>query len=523
MSKNKVDLRAAALELKARRSSRNNLIDYIQYTMPHYQAAAHHRLIASKLEQLERGEIKRLIIEAPPRHGKSQISSIHFPAWYLGRHPDKQVILATHNSEYAVTVGRQVRNLVQSEEALRVFPSCTLAEDSKAANRWNTSVGGSFIAAGIGTSIMGRGSDITVVDDFFKSIEEADSKVMRDRLWSWYQTVLYTRLMPDAKIVVLATRWSFDDLIGRLIDAQDQGESRDKWEVVSLPALAEEGDPLGRAPGDPLWPEWFNRDALDRIRETITAKEGPRFWSALYQQRPVEESGGFFKREWFNYYGPEIHHQIEETLRSSNTSRHKFNFYGASDYAVSSDQGDYTVHIVAAVDPFGNIYIVDLWRKQAGTEEWVEQAITMMDRYKPLCWAEETGQILKSIGPHLAKRMLERRVYCRREPFSVATDKSARARSINARASMGRVFLPESAPWVGNFLTELSRFPAGNHDDQVDAFALIGRMLEDIVPGQVEKEVETIKPTTYGDLFKDHQRSRKYGIKPRPITIQDVY
>jgi len=376
----------------------------------------------------------------------------------------------------------------------------------------------------VGTSVMGRGADIAVIDDYFKDIAEADSKLMRERLWSWYQTTLYTRLMPGAAVVILATRWSFDDLIGRLIDAQqaDGDSNRDRWEIISLPAVAEVEDPLGRVPGEALWPEWFNEDALARIRETITAKEGPRFWSALYQQRPVEDAGNFFKREWFRYYDGDTYQKIMAAVGGSGHGG-GFHFYGASDYAVSKETGDYTVHVIVAVDPFGTIYIVDLWRQQADTEKWVEVAIDMMDKYRPLCWGEEKGQILRSIGPHLTRRMQERKVHCRREAFPVSGDKTARARSINARSSMGRVLLPESAPWTGPFLLELSRFPAGTHDDQVDAFSLIGQMIDTIIPGRLEKPPEDVQPTTYGDIFRDQHRSRRYGLKPRPITIGDAY
>lgn len=305
---------------------------------------------------------------------------------------------------------------------------------------------------------------MALIDDPLKNREEADSPTTRDRVWEWYRSTLYTRLMPGGAIVLIQTKWHEDDLAGRLLEAQKHGG--DRWEVVSLPALAEEDDPLGRAPGEALWPEWYPVSVLEQTRAVI----GPREWSALYQQRPQADSGEYFKREWVRYYDERPAH-----LR----------IYGASDYAVTADGGDYTVHVVIGVDPSDDIYILDLWRQRATSDVWVEAAVELMQRWRPVTWAEEKGQIEKSIGPFLSKRMMERRTYCQREQFTSSSDKPTRARSIQARMSMGKVYFPRLAPWSADLVDELVRFPTGAFDDQVDALSLIGRMLAGMYKGAV--------------------------------------
>lgn len=388
------------------------------------------------------------MIALPPRHGKSELASRRFPAWYLGRNPAKNIITASYNSDLATDFGREVRNIVASSEYQNLFER-SLAQDSKAANRWHTELGGAYVAAGVGTAVTGRGAHVLLIDDPLKDREEAESELRRQRIWDWYTSTAYTRLAPGGAVVVIQTRWHEDDLVGRLLAQQETGG--DKWEVLSLPAIDNEGKAL--------WPEWYDLPALERIRQAI----GPRDWSALYQQRPAPEEGNFFKREWLKYYS-----NLPEGCR----------FYGASDYAVTADGGDFTVHIVVAVDKEGNIYIVDLWRQQTESDQWIEALLDLVYKHKPLKWAEEQGQIIKSVGPFLTRRMRERKIFCAREQFTSATDKPTRARSIQARWSQGMVYLKEGAPWLADLIAELLAFDAGKNDDQVDTLSLIGRLLD---------------------------------------------
>lgn len=440
-----------------RRHARRSLINFTEFTLPNYRPAAHHTLIAEKLEALERGDIDRLMITMPPRHGKSELASRRFPAWFMGRHPAKSVIAASYNSDLATDFGRQVRNIVASPEYGRLFET-RLADDSRAANRWNTEAGGSYVAAGVGTAITGRGADVLLIDDPLKDRDEADSELQRNKVWDWYTSTAYTRLAPKGRIVVIQTRWHEDDLAGRLIDEQKRGG--DEWTVLDLPAITSDGKAL--------WPEFYPLDVLERYRSVLPARD----WSALYQQRPTPEEGAYYKREWFRYYD-----ERPAALR----------IYGASDYAVTDGDGDYTVHVVVGIDPKDNIYVLDLWRGQTASDTWVQAWLDMVKQYKPMMWVEEQGQIIKSIGPFLDRRQREERVYCRREQVASAADKPTRSRSFQARTSMGKVYLPAKASWLAAFEAELLTFPAGKHDDQVDAIGLVGRMLDELIPATVPK------------------------------------
>ena len=441
----------AAQILLARELSQEGLIDFARYTLPGYEAAGHHRLISEKLEAVERGDIKRLMIFMPPRHGKSELASKRFPAWYLGRNPRNQIIAASYSTSLAEDFGREVRNIVGSAEYANVFGDVSLREDSKSAGRWNTDKGGSYIAAGVGKGITGRGANVLLIDDPVKDREEADSEVIRNKVWNWYTSTAYTRLMPGGAVVLIQTRWHEDDLAGRLLDCQKNGG--DKWEVLSLKAIDDDNKAL--------WPEWYSVAELERIRSVI----GPRDWSALYQQEPMPDTGDFFRREWFQFYK-----ELPKDVR----------FYITCDYAVTADAGDYTVHLVWAADKEENIYIVDIWRSQSDTNTWINALIGLVNRYRPTQIGEENGQIIKSVGPFIEKKMQETSCYAYRQQYPSVSDKATRAQSFRGRASQGKVFLPVQAEWLTDFFKELLAFPVGKHDDIVDCCSLIGRMLQEM-------------------------------------------
>lgn len=442
-----VSRQEAAAELLARRRAREGLLAFTTYTNGAYKAAAHHTLIAEKLEAVGRGEIKRLMICMPPRHGKSELASRRFPAWYLGRSPDKQIIAASYNSDLSNDFGREVRNIVASPEFGNLF-RVELAQDSKAANRWHTSQGGMYVAAGVGTAITGRGADVLLIDDPFKDRKEADSEIQRKTVWDWYTSTAYTRLMPGGAVVVINTRWHDDDLSGRLLFEQEQGG--DKWDVLSLAAIED---------GEALWPEWYPIERLEQIRSVLPARD----WNALYQQNPIPDDGDYFKAAWFADY-----EELPERLT----------VYGASDYAVTEGDGDYTEHGVFGVDFNKNVYVLDWWRGQTASDVWIDRKCDLILKHKPQCWFGESGVIKKAIEPYMIARMTQRNAFCRIEWLPSISDKPTRARSIQGMASMGKVFFPKNASWKGDVLNQLLRFPAGKHDDSVDVFSLIGRGLE---------------------------------------------
>lgn len=451
----------AAAALLQRRRSRDDLLSFVLSTKDDFEVAAHHKLIASALQEVEAGLCKRLMIFCPPRHTKSELATRRFPAWYLGRHPNKQVISASYNSELATDFGREVRNIIGTPEYRSIFPETTLSSDSQAANRWHTDSGGNYIAAGVGTAITGRGADLGIIDDPVKDRQEADSELIRERIFDWYTSTFYTRLMPNASIVLIQTRWHEDDLAGRLLGAMEEGGEH--YKVIDLPAIAKGKDPLERKEGEALWPEWYPEPRLREIQAVI----GARDWSALYQQEPVSDEGAYFKKDWFKFYTPA-------------TLPHGLRIYGASDYATKDSEGDYTVHGVVGVDNEENIYILDWWRRQAESDMWVEACIDLMEKWKPLLWAEERGAILGALGPYITTRMRERRTYCVREAFSSRKDKATRARAIQARMAAGRLFFPHGAEWFPDVQAEMLSFPAGKHDDSVDVMGLFGRILEDM-------------------------------------------
>ena len=351
------------------------------------------------MECVERGELDRVMVFMPPRHGKSLLISQRMPAWYLSRNPTREVIHSSYGGELVTGFGRRLRNLMDNQVHASVFPEIRLAADSKAANLWHTEQDGVYCASGVGGPITGRGMHLGLVDDPVKSREEADSERMRDRVWDWYQNDFYTRLMPGGAIVLVMTRWHEDDLAGRLLlEAQSGG---DRWHVLHHPAISDEGEAL--------WPERYPIEVLHRIQRNI----GPRAWEALYQGNPAPEEGAYFMADWF--------------VRGPVPPVEEMKIYGASDYAVTEDDGDYTVHLVVGIDNIDRMWVLDLWRKQTTSDKWVSSLIDLMNRWKPIRWAEEGGQIEKGVGPFLAKEQLRRKAWCHRVQFVSAKNKSIRA------------------------------------------------------------------------------------------------
>ena len=475
-----------------------DLAAYVAAQFPGYQFGAHHIAIIDALERVERGECKRLMVFMPPRHGKSMLISEYFPAWFLGRRPGKNVITSSYSAELAEDFGRKVRNQLTDETWQAIFPHAQIDNRTASASRIDMMQGGSYMAVGVGGSATGRGAHLFLIDDPVKGREEADSETYRRRAKDWYASVAYTRLQRGGAIIVIMTRWHEDDLAGWILN-EHQHEG---WEVLSLPAVADASDSLGRNKNEALWPDAFPLETLNTIKQTI----GPREWLALYQQRPAPDEGAYFKREWFQFYDA-----LPAHLR----------FYGASDYAVTADGGDYTVHVVAGVDPDDNIFVVDMWRGQTDSLDWVEAFLVMLKAWKPQVWAEEQGVILKSLGPIIRKRLAEERLFSTyRKQFTSATDKPTRARSLQARMQMGKVFFPAvtAAPWMPDLWGEMLSFPAGKNDDQVDALALLARMMGEMEPASMPKEKPdlatrvaawTAAPPTYQEVFERHLKKRK--------------
>jgi predicted phage terminase large subunit-like protein len=444
----------AARELLKRRSIRRSLTEFCR--LCGFEPARHHLLLIDALEKVARGDLNKLAVFMPPGSAKSTYASVLFVAWVMQQHWN--VLAASHTTELAEKWGRRVRNLITEHATVL---DLHMAPDNQAAHRWALSDGAEYYAAGVLTGIAGFRAKLGLIDDPIRSRQDADSELIRDRIWDWYINDFRTRLVPGAREIVIQTRWHEDDLAGRLLQ-------HDNWHVISLPALAEENDPLGRKPGEPLWNDGDYGYGAELVR--LSTNTPPRTWSALYQQRPAPEEGDYFKAEWLRPY-------------TTPPARATMHVYGGSDYAVTADGGDYTVHAVAGLDPDGNLYLLDLWRKQAASDVWVEAFCDLVLQHKPIGWAEEQGQIKSGVGPFLERRQRERGAFVAREQFPTRGDKAVRAQSIRGRMALSGLYVPKDAPWLAEFRRELLTFPAGKHDDQVDAIGLIGQLLDRMVAG----------------------------------------
>ncbi len=384
----------------------------------------------------------------PPGSAKSTYTSVLFPPWWLSQHPASSVIAASHTADLAEHFGRQVRNLVAEHAAELGYG---LVSDNRAAARWQTTSRGTYFATGVRGPIAGRRADLAIIDDPIKSHAEADSATFRDNVWNWFRADLATRLKPGGRIVLIMTRWHEDDLGGRLLS-----QGRDEWRVLRLPALAEEKDPLGRAPGQPLWPEWEDLAALLRKRETV----GARVWAALFQQTPNPPTGSLFRTDSIEI--------LDEP--PANTGG---NIVRAWDLAATAQIGtndpDWTVGIKLQRDAAGRFVVLDVTSLR-GTPGAVENAIAraaeLDGRGVTIGLPEDPGAGGKYAIASIARRLAGYRIEGSRE----IGNKAARASPVAAQAEAGNLAVVR-APWTGRFLEELRNFPFGTKDDQVDALS----------------------------------------------------
>lgn len=406
---------------------------YAVYQWKDYQVAAHHRLICEKLEAVERGEIKRLMITMPPRHGKSVLASEYFPAWYLGRNPTHQVIHVTYGQELASGFGRKVRNQLADERYKKVFAT-RHSPDSTAAHRFHTTDGGVYHAVGMGGAITGKGANLLIIDDPVRNREDAESAGKRQKMKDWFQSVAYTRLMPNGAVVIIQTRWHEDDLSGWLLKEHAQ----ENWTVLSLPAISEEGQAL--------WREAYPIERLLKIKEAV----GSRDWNALYQQNPIPSEGGIIKVDWLKRY---------ETLPVD-----KLRLFQSWDTAYKAKlTNDPSVCTTWLQTKDGKFYLIESYVMR-GEYADVKRAIqSKYDQFKPQAVLIED----KASGQSLIQEL-------RHTPIPVIAiqpngDKITRLNSVSTMFEAGQIFLPERAAWLADYEHELLSFPLAAHDDQVDS------------------------------------------------------
>lgn len=459
----------AAAEILRRRRGREQLIDFTSYTLPKYYADPFHYMVASKLEAVERGETKRLMIFAPPRHGKSELSTRRFPAYFMARHPDKNVISASYNADFATGFGRNVRDIIKGNEFKTLFPNVSIRTDQRAADDWQLDQGGQYYAVGVGSGTTGKGAHLFLIDDPVKDRKEVESASFREDQWDWYRDVVYTRLEEDAAIVLTLTRWHYDDIAGRLIELMNEGKGL-PWEILELPALPEPkkikredgteelillddgtvpGDPLKRKPKEPLAPNRFSYAALLDRQEVL----GERSFSALYQQKPMADDGGMFRASWFE----------RPTELPAKRVRVR-----AWDLAASAD-GDFTVGVLMSKDSNGIFYIENVIRFR-GTPLEVENKIFQTAKNDghsvQIVIPQDPGQAGKSQAQSFIRRLAGYRIKAQRP----TGPKETRAAAFAAQCE-GRNVKMVHGHWNQCFTDELEMFPLGVHDDQVDAAA----------------------------------------------------
>jgi phage terminase large subunit-like protein len=477
-------------EMAQRVLCRRRLIQYVKRFNPTYLAGWVHDDIARRLErfmeQVERGESPRLLLGLPPRTGKSKLASEEFVSWGVGRHPDWEWISSSYNVTLPQTFSRRIRDRIKDPAYKAIFPTVELRDDSQSIEVWQTTAGGAYRAAGVGGGITGQGARVAIVDDPIKNWEEADSVVIRDALWDWYLSTLYSRLAPGGGVLIIQTLWNDDDLAGRLQAAEKEGG--DKFEVVLYPAINEthdeylaadereilrvppgqpapEGAKLLRPVGTALHPERYSLDELRAKQRNYTALGQKRMWSALYQQNPIPEEGLQFTRDMFDYV-------------AGVPNKTGMDVYQAWDFAITEKQtSDWTVCYTFAYDWNGHLHELGVLRFRSGDNTVIADAIVDQHLlHNPTVVGFEDGQIWKSIKATVLARAEERKVksfnYYENRPL---TDKKVRAAPLRGQMQLHRVHFQKDAAWREMVDSEFLRFPGGKHDDIVDAAAWCAR------------------------------------------------
>ena len=437
----------------AKEGAESDFMKFVEKVWPSFIGGRHHKRMARAFERVARGECKRLIINMPPRHTKSEFASYLLPAWFLGKFPGKKVIQTSHTAELAVGFGRKVRNLVDSEPYKEVFSGVALQADSKAAGRWATNAGGDYFAIGVGGAVTGKGADLLIIDDPHSEQEAALSETnpeIYDKTYEWYTSGPRQRLQPGGSIVIVMTRWSKKDLTGQILKSSVQ-RSGEEWEVIEFPAIL--------PTGNPLWPEFWPLQELEVLRNELPNAK----WMAQYQQNPTSESSAIIKREWWNIWEEEDPPWCEFTLMSWDTAFEKTN---RADYSACTHWGVFYKEDGSGI-PQANIILLNAFRDRMEFPELKRCAIEQYKEWQPDSIIIEK----KASGAPLIYEMRAMGIPVQEFTPSRGNDKISRLNAVSDLFASGRVWVPNTH-WAEEVVEEVASFPSGEHDDYVDSVSL---------------------------------------------------
>jgi predicted phage terminase large subunit-like protein len=441
---------------KQNKAAYDDLIDFCKLMMPEFIVGKHHRILAEMLMGIERGEKDRVCVNIPPRHGKSQLVSIFYPAWYLGRNPNKKVMMVSHTTDLAVDFGRKVRNLIATDTYRAVFPTVKLAQDSKSAGRWNTNVGGEYYACGIGSALAGRGADLLLVDDPHSEQDVINGNFeVFARAYEWFTFGARTRLMPGGSVAIIQTRWHMDDLTGRVTNDMAKNNRSDQYEVVEFPAILEvKNKKTNRYVEKPLWPEFFDLEALLRTKASM-----PTFqWNAQYQQNPTSEEASIVKRDWWNLWEQDSPPSSEYLIMSLDAAAETHN---RADYTALTTWGVFFNEDTNAY----NIILLNSIKKRMEFPELKTLAMEEYAEWEPDAFIVEK----KSAGTALYQEMRRMGLpVSEYTPHRGSGDKLARLNSVADIVASGICWVPPTR-WAEEVVEEIAGFPFTSHDDLVDS------------------------------------------------------
>lgn len=444
-------MKEAKAELAKRELARRHLLDFTKYRFPGYKTNWHHKVLADALERVENGTLKRLIVNMPPRHGKSELVSVNFPAWCMGRNKDRSIMAASYGATLAQDFGRKVRNIMDDGD-YKVLFNTRLAEDSQSKGSWATNGRGEYNAVGVGGALTGKGAGILIIDDPVKSREEADSETISEKIWDWYKGTALTRLTPDGAVVIVMTRWRDNDLVGRILEEQKQLGLND-WEIVTLPAIAEEDEEFRKA-GDPLWGDHYTLAGLEETKLAIGSYE----FASQYQQNPVNRETQLFKQELFSYIS------FDEVRRKPTAC------YVTIDSALSKRKNsDNTGVCINWVDS-DNVWNLKAYKIKVDPNELINLIFDLHSAYHPVAIGLEETVMTQAIDPFLSVEMLKRNVHPKVVPLKHGgVNKKTRIEGLYPRYERGHI--RHINGMCGDLENELVRFPSAAHDDVSDATA----------------------------------------------------